>query len=170
MANVTTLSTITRVADTNAYVTGDLIGNSTTAGSVTVANGGVFSWSMPKVVEGTMIAVKARLRKSGTGVSGAAFRLHLLNTVPTFTNGDNGALVMTGSSGYIGSVDFTAMVTNGAGSNLFSDGAGGNGAPSVGSVMVSGMASTQTIYGVLEARGSYPPASAETFTVTLEFV
>jgi hypothetical protein len=76
--------------------------------------------------------------------------------VPTVsTNGDNGAItIATGAAGYLGQVD---VVINQA----FTDGAAGQ--------LVTEINFTAlTLYGLLEARGAWTPASAEVITVTLE--
>lgn len=150
--------TFTRPADTTAYASGDLVANSTTAGSVTP-----MSFSVGRVAAGSFTIRKARLRKTTTTTSNAGFRLHLYTSSPTVTNGDNGAWLSNQSAAYVGAVDFAA-----ANALAFSDGAGINGAPLIGSDLNIKLASGQTIFGLLEARGAYAPGSAEQFTVTLE--
>lgn len=144
-----------RPADTTAYASGDLVANSTTAGSVVP-----LSWTLARVAAGSGMVRKARLKKSGTSVTNASFRLHLYSASPTVTNGDNGAWLST-HAGYLGSLDFTV-------DKAFSDAAAGNGAPVTGSEVNFSLASGQTVYGLIEARGAYVPASGETFTVELE--
>lgn len=154
-----------RPADTTAYASGDLVANNTTAGSVTP-----LKFRVGRDLKRGLTIIKARLRKSGTGTSGASFRLHLYRRQPTVTNGDNGAYVSNEADDYLGYCQFDGMMTNGAGSNLFSDGAAGNGVPGVGStiecVPVSG--TDPSIWGLLEARGAYTPGNAETFDISLE--
>jgi hypothetical protein len=145
-------ASFTRPADTTAYASGDLVANSTTAGSVVAmkldigrANGlgGVIN--------------RVRVSKTGTSVTNASFRVHLFNAnSQTFANGDNGAWSVNKAANYIGSVDVTV-------DKAFTDGAAG----------VAGIApgiqfAEATLYGNLEARGAYTPASAEVFTITLE--
>jgi len=92
------------------------------------------------------------------------FRLHLYSSDPTassgITNGDNGAW-LTKIAGYMGSIDIVL-------DKAFSDAAAGQGAPSIGGEMMFVPGSGSTIYGLLEARLTYTPANAETFTCDLE--
>ncbi len=150
--------TFTRPADVTAYASGDLVANNTVAGSVVAL---VFS-TAARIGAGNGAVRRARIRKSGTGVANAAFRLHLYTTAaPTVTNGDNGAWLSTGSASYLGSIDITV-------DKAFSDGAAGQGAPAAGAEINFALASGQTLWGLLEARGAYTPANAETFSVSLE--
>lgn len=144
-----------RVADTNAYASGDLVAQSTTAGSCTP-----LSWTAARTAAGSFSVRRARLKKSGTSITNAAFRLHLYLSSPTIANGDNAAWSTT-HSGYLGAIDIVV-------DKAFTDGAAGNGMPNIGSDINVKLASGQTIYGLLEARGAYTPASGETFTTELE--
>lgn len=142
-----------RPADTTAYASGDLVANSTTAGSVTP-----MSFAVAREAGlGGMIR-RARIRKTGTGVTNALFRLHLYSSSPTPSNGDNGAWLTNQAANYIGAIDISV-------DKAFTDGAAGNGVPGVGSEINF---TSDTIYGLLEVRGAYAPASGETFTVSLE--
>jgi hypothetical protein len=145
----------TRPTDTTPYASGDLVANNVTAGSVTP-----LSWTVARVAAGSGMVRRARVKKSGTTVTNAQFRLHLYAASPTVTNGDNGVWLSTQSS-YLGSFDVTV-------DKVFSDAAEGNGAPLIGSEVNFALASGQTIYGLLEARAAYTPANAEVFTVELE--
>ena len=147
----------TRPSDTTAYAVGDLVANSTTAGSVTP-----MSFTVARVSGGNGSIRRARLRKSGTGLTNALFRLHLYNaTISTITNGDNGVFSTSGVANYMGAIDISV-------DRAFTDGASGNGVPNIGSEINFALASGQAIYGLLEARGAYTPASGEVFTVHLE--
>lgn len=150
-------ATFTRPADTTAYASGDLVANSTTAGSVaalTFTNVGRIAGA------GGMIR-RARIKKSGASVTTASFRLHLYSSAPTtIANGDNGAWQTDGAANYLGSLDITC-------DKAFSDGAVGNGIPTVGAEINF---TSQTIYGLLEARGAYAPANGEAFDVSLEVI
>lgn len=156
-------ATFNRPADTTAYVSGDLVANSTTAGSVTP-----MSFAAARINAGTGLVRRARLSTSKTGLAGTeAFRLHLFKNDPSLstgiTNGDNGAFTVKGVLAiHLGYIDINL-------SSVFSDGAKGIGVPAVGSdILFDAGASTTNIYGLLEARGAYTPASGETFTVALE--
>jgi hypothetical protein len=151
-------SVMTRPADATAYASGDLVANSTTAGSVAP-----LSFAIARVAAGSGMIRRARIKKSGTGVTNASFRLHLYAASPTPANGDNGAWSTDGAANYLGALDVTV-------DKAFTDGAVGNGAPVVGSEINFALASGQTIYGLLEARGAYTPGNTETFVVTLEVI
>jgi len=150
-------ATFTRPADTTAYAAGDLVANSTTAGSVVAMS---FANAARAAGKGGKI-VGARLAKSGTGLTNASFRLHLFTSVPgTITNGDNSALSTSGVADYIGALDVVV-------DRAFTDGAfGRSGAPLSGNFLEY-VGATTTLYGLLEARGAYTPASGEVFTVTI---
>lgn len=150
-------ATVTRPADTAAYQSGDLVANSTTAGSVVPLS---FAAAARAAGKGGKI-VGARLAKSGAGTTNASFRLHLFTAAPTtVTNGDNGAFLPSGVADYIGALDVVV-------DRAFTDGAfGRSGAPLSGNFLEY-VGATTTLYGLLEARGAYTPASGEVFTVTI---
>ena len=151
---------VTRPADVTAYASGDLVANSVTAGSVVP-----MSFVAARVSGGSLAIRRARLKKSAVSVTLATFRLHLYSILPTVTNGDNAAWASP-HSGYLGSFDLDMAGTNG---RAFSDSAGVAAAPAVGAEL-NVVAVVQTIFGLLEARAGYTPASAEVFTVILECV
>lgn len=154
---VVSASAMTRPNDTTAYASGDLVANSTTAGSVAA-----LQFSVARLAAGAGAIRRARIRKSGTSVTSAAFRLHLFLAAPaTITNGDNGAFSVSGSADYLGALDVTV-------DRAFTDGAVGLGVPLSGSEINFQLASGQVIYGLLEARAAYTPAAQEQFTVSLE--
>lgn len=142
----------TRPADITAYADGDAVANSTTAGSVTPLT---FSGVGPGEI------VRAGIIKSGVSVTNASFRLHLFsNGTITAANGDNAAFSTNKAANYLGSFDITV-------GRAFTDGAAGYGVPTSG--QGSSMPVVQDlIYGLLEAKGAYTPASAEVFTVALD--
>jgi hypothetical protein len=158
-AAVLTSNTITRPADTTAYSSGDLVANSTTAGSVTA-----FSFTnAARVAAGSLRIDRVRLYKSGTSAANASFRVHLYNANPSgIANGDNGAW-LTSIAGYIGAFDLSS-----ANARTFSDGVELAGIPMVGSSILTQLASGTTLYALIEARGAYTPVSAETFTLRAE--
>lgn len=147
----------TRPANTTAYASGDLVANSTTAGSVSP-----LSFTLGNSAgTGQFRLSRVRLLKTDPGVTNAAFRLHLYEASPTVTNGDNGAWLSNKAANWLGAIDITSMTA-------FSDGAAGNGATAAGAEMFIRMSAGKTIYGLLEARGAYTPASGEVFTAYLE--
>lgn len=146
--------TFTRPADTTPYAAGDLVANSTTAGSVTALSFG----SSARYSTGAGRIVRVRISKTSLSLTNAQFRLHIYSAAPTgIANGDNGAW-STEIAGYLGS----AFVTL---DRAFVDGAYGD-------VELAGiyfkLASGSSLKGLLEARAVYTPASAEVFTVTPE--
>lgn len=151
-----TASVMTRPSDTTAYASGDLVANSTTAGSVTP-----LQFTVARIAAGSGMIRRCRIRKSGTGVTNASFRLHLYSASPTPANGDNGVWSTDQAANYLGALDVTV-------DRAFTDGAAGNGVPVTGSEINFKLASGQAVYGLLEARAAYTPSSAETFTVSLE--
>lgn len=152
--------TFTRPADTTAYASGDLVANSTTAGSVT-ALGLSLSGSYSQGVQ----IRRVKLAKSGTSTANASFRVHLFKAAPTtVTNGDNGVFSVSGVADYIGQCDVTV-------GQAFTDGACGHGIPNTGTdATISLTSSTTKVFALLEARAAYTPSSGETFTLTLEDV
>jgi hypothetical protein len=144
-------ASFTRPADTTAYASGDLMANSTTAGSVV-------PMTFSRVTRGSGSSAqirRVRISKTGTSVTNASVRLHLYTTSSiTAANGDNGAWSTSAAASYVGSVDITI-------DKAMTDGAAGNATCEFNVASLS-------LYGLLEARGAYTPASAEVFTVTLE--
>lgn len=150
-------ASFTRPADTTAYASGDLVANSTTAGSVVP-----MSFTAARVSAGGFRVRRARIKKSDATLTNAQFRLHLYGADPSastgITNGD-GAAWLTKHANYIGSIDITV-------DKAFSDSSAGSAAPAA--TLHVTLASGQTVWGLLEARAAYVPVSAESFTVALE--
>lgn len=145
----------TRPANTTAYASGQLVANNTVAGSVVP-----LTFAAVRGPNGSCTLRRAKIKKSGTSVTNAAFRLHLYKASPTVANGDGGVWSTNQAANYIGSLDVVI-------DKAFTDGAVGNGVPSVGTDINLSL-TQQTVYGLLEARGAYTPASGETFDVSLE--
>lgn len=147
----------TRPADTTQYTSGDLVANSTTAGSVVP-----LTLTAARVSAGSFTIRRVKLHKSTTTTTSASFRVHLFTTAPaTITNGDNGAFSVSGIADYIGAADITMDRT-------FTDGAAGFGVAMIGSDFSWKLASGTTIRALIEARAAYTPGNAEVFTVTLD--
>lgn len=154
-------ATITRPADTTAYASNDLIANSTTAGSVTL--------SQFKIKEGGIWLRRVRIHSNNANVTNASFRLWLTtDSAITFASGDNGGVSISSSTLPIGDVLCHVDVTvdgllTGAGAV-----GGTNFDPGIHAIYPSGPANgIGTVYGFLEARAAYTPASGEIFTITL---
>lgn len=152
-------ASFTRPADTTQYASGDLIANSATNTAVAP-----LTWTVTPVPGGCLSIRRVRIKKTDAGVTGCTIRVHLYTTNPCTTaptNGDNGAWA-TKIAGYVGYFDVVVA-------NVFNDGAAGAIAPPSGTEEAIVLGGTQTtLYGLLEARGTYTPASAEVFTVELE--
>jgi hypothetical protein len=160
-------ATFTRPSDTTAYAQGDLVANTTVANTVTP-----MQFTVARVAAGSGSIRRMRLRKSGTGVTSAQFRLHLYTASPTQTGaggagtGDNAVWSTDGVANYLGAFDVSV-------DRQFTDGAAGNGIPVNGNEINFALSSGQIIYGLLEYRGPtsptpYTPVSGEVFTVALE--
>lgn len=143
-----------RPSDTTAYALGDLVANSTTAGSVMP-----LTLMAANQAGGGQLLRRLRLRKSGAGVTNASFRVHLYSASPTVANGDNGAWSSNGVATYLGAVDIAV-------DKAFTDGAAGNGAPLVGAEISFDAATA--VYALIEARAAYTPVSGEIFTLEAE--
>ena len=147
----------TRPVDTAVYASGDLVANSTTAGSVVP-----LSWALGNSAGVAHFRMtRIRISKTGTSVSGATFRVHFYDALPAVTNGDNGVWLSTLAASYLGNIDVAVAYA-------MSDGAAGFGAAPAGSEMLIRAQSGKTLYALMEARGAYTPASAEVFTVSIE--
>jgi hypothetical protein len=146
----------TRPSDTTAYASGDLVANSTTAGSVTP-----MTLTVARVAAGSGMLRKVRLRKSGTSITNASFRVHFYRSSPTVTNGDNGVWLSNQVANYLGAMDVSSMTA-------FSDGATGNGVPMTGFEINFKLPSGSDLFCLIEARGAYAPANAEVFTLEVE--
>ena len=158
-------ATFTRPADTTSYTTGDLVANNTVAGSVVP-----MQFTIARAAQGSFLLRRARLKKSSSTTTAAIFRLHLYGADPSassgIANGDNAAW-STANSSYIGSFELDISGTT---ARTFTDSTAVIGIPTVGVEIGHELAAGQIAYGLLEARGSYAPASAEVFTVEIEAI
>lgn len=156
-------NTMTRPADTTAYTSGDLVANSTTAGSVT---GMVFPNAVRLDLESARFE-RLRLRKSSATLTNASFRVYLFTALPTLSVGDNAAfnsssvLAVDDMDKLIGWFDVT-MDRSGAA------GARGSGTPNSGPALTCKPTASQTLYALIEATAAYTPTSGETFNAVLE--
>jgi hypothetical protein len=151
----TKIATFTRPANTTQYASGDLVANNATAGSVVVPH--VAAARFPG---GNGRVVGVQVTKSDVSVTSAAFRVHFFTAAPTVSAGDNAAFALTngGAKGYIGHVDVTI-------DQALGDAAQGRAACDL---QFDTAAPSADLYTLLEARGTYTPASAEAFTIELE--
>ncbi len=157
-------ATFNRPADTTAYAVGDLLANSTTAGSVT-----------PVYVDlGITNAIIRGADMSATNTAWPAsttIRWHVFDSLPTYGVGDNGAAFPTspgagqiGCSGHrLGYIDVTPDV-------WLTNRAVGHGTPTSPPTDIHFVSpdSVQTgVWVVPEVRTAFTPASATTFVVGL---
>lgn len=150
---------MTRPADTTAYASGDLLANSTTAGSVVP-----LEFTIGDGASGMIRRVRLRTSRTSGGTTNAMFRLHLYRAAPTPANGDNGAFSTNQAASYLGAFDVTV-------DSQFTDGAAGNGLPLAGSEIGFQLpAGTTSLRGLLEVRAAYTPVSGEQFTAALEII
>jgi hypothetical protein len=149
---------LTRPADTTAYASGDLVANSTTAGSVTPLQFTVstVAGSATEPVYG--VVQRVRLRFNDETVTNAQFRVHFYTSSPTPVNGDNGAWKTNAHADYAGSVDVTV-------DKVFTSNAVGVSAAAAVPFKLTG---GTVLYALLEARAAYTPTSGEVFNVTVE--
>lgn len=164
MAFTIVSSNFTRPANTTQYADNDIVSNDTDA-----ADFSALSFEVARAPGGLVRVLGARLHKSDNDVTGAVFRLHLWTVAPTPTNGDNGALAdATGSASYLGYIPIDMST---AGLLAFGDGNVSWGSPvdlAANPGMFAKCAATDVrLYGALQAKGTYTPASEEVFTVTL---
>lgn len=147
-----------RPADTIAYALGDLVANSTVAGSVVP-----MTFKIARIQGGCGVIRRVRLQTSNPSLSNAQFRVHLFQDLPAVTGGDNAALAANGiAKRHFGTFDVTLV-------NVHSDGAGGAGPPVTGAEVAFDLdPGKDTVYALLEARAAYAPLSGETFKLFLE--
>lgn len=154
-------SSFTRPSNTTAYAIGDLIANSTTAGSVTR-----MSWTGATKTGSGGSGIISGVVVSKTGSVGCTIRIHFLKTDHAVTNGDNGALVLTSLDidNYIGYMDvsfngnaLTAIGSSAAEVVEFSD-----------KRLDYTLSSGDTIYAVMQAVSAFTPANAGVFSCALK--
>lgn len=144
-----------RPADTTAYAVGDLIANSTTAGSVTP-----IASAAARVNAGTGVIRRIRVSTTQTALAGTEIvRVHLFKTSPTVTNGDNGAFAANGITSL--ALGYTDVVLN----HVYNDGSKGF---SSADIVFDAAGGSQNIYALLETRTAFTPSSAATYALALE--
>lgn len=158
MATANPSANFTRPNDTTAYASGDLVANNVTNTSVVP-----LTLTLSGNTYGQMSIRRIRIKKSTNVTTNAQFRVHLYDTLPTVTNGDNGAWLSTEST-YYGACDVTV-------DKAFSDPASeGVGSPNNGTEINIIGGQDKIVYGLIEARAAYTPGAQEVFTVILETV
>jgi len=162
MAMMLVRSRITRPNDTTPYAVGDLLANSTTAGSVTP-----FTFTHDGVVQPVQVS-RFIMKSSQDLVTNKNFQLYLFSRSPTVTNGDNGAFAVTAANGVdnLGGVyGSSAAVNTGAGAinylyPLDAAGTFANGwIPQVFAL---------PFFGLIKVNAAYTPTALETFELSAE--
>jgi len=158
-AIVTPSNSFTRPANTTAYASGQLVANNTVAGSVVP-----LSWtSAARVSGGNFYIRRVRMTLSSKSVTLTSFRIHFYTVTPTIANGD-GAAWSTTLANYVCKMDVPVASWE-AGTDVSI----GFGLPTSGDGNECNVvASTQTLFALVEARAAYVPASGETITVIPE--
>lgn len=137
----------TRPGDTTQYAANDLVANDTTAGNVTP-----MQFITANSSGGFLRAV--RITHSDPDATNSTFRLWLLSSLPTVTNGDNGALAGAVAATVLGTVEVTVD------ENMGGQCSHGWTALDSNQIYVG-----ETFYALLEATAAYTPGNAEVFTV-----
>jgi len=161
-----TSETLTRPADTTAYAQYDLVANSTTAGSVVATE--IKNAVRRRTPQEALRIEQIRLRKSGTSLTNASFRVYILQAQPgSFSVGDNAQLNTSGALGIDTIVPvvgwFDVVMDRSA-----TAGAQGIGVSSNGNALAAKPTAGTSLWFIIEASAAYTPASGETFVVDLE--
>lgn len=146
-----------RPTNTTAYSSGQLVGNSVTAGSIVP-----ITCTLARKTGGTGVITGIRLSKTTSNLVNASFRVHLFKNSPTTAVGDGGT--------FAGSINGVAAICLGyydlTMDQAYSDGAKGFVAAS-GKVFDT-VGGSQNLYALIEARGAYTPGNGETFALAVE--
>lgn len=153
----------TRPTDVAPYAVGDLVANSTVAGTVIP-----MSWPVSRIAGGggSLMVRRARLVTSNDNrTADRNYRLHLFNVAAALSasNGDNGVFAPTQVSSYLGYLDIPMHLSA-------ATGAAGIGTPYGSEINITLDASQVSISGFLESRVSILPASGATYRTTLELI
>lgn len=145
---------LTRPADTDAYTEGDAVSNSTTVPAIlNFAN-------LARVASGSGKIIKARVT-SDQAACVAQLRLWLYSKVDPFLNNDNAAHLIkyADRATLLGFIDFPALATE-AGSDVAQ-------AQSIALNLAIVAAANKSVYGLLETKTAFTPASAQKFHIEL---
>jgi hypothetical protein len=156
---ITPFYSFTRPADTTQYAALDLVANSATAADVVP-----LSWSM-KRLGGSGLLRGVRFYKSAASATAAVFNLHLYSATPGVpTNGDNGAFGIISAANNIGLVTVDMTTGGSAGTAGLFKRVGGV------DICIDFANVNGVVFGLLTTgtAGTYTPADAETFRITLE--
>lgn len=157
-------ASFTRPANTDAYAVGDLIANSTTAGSVVavVVDLGVTQ----ALIRGLDMTTSNTSFPAGTTI-----RWHVFDAVPTYGVGDNGAAALSSSgAGQIGCSGHHLGYIDVTPDTWLAAKATGQGIPSSGTSdihFVSPDGTSTSVWLVPEVKTAFTPASGSTITADL---
>ena len=155
-------NTITRPANTTAYAFAQMLANSTTAASCTAANS-AFAIDAAPANDADFYLTGILLGKTSTNATQPIFRVHFFNVDPFASapaGGDGAAINLASRTGYLGSMETSMDATCGNGME-------GQGASTrQGFLKCKPATGTKRIYGVIEVRGAYVPATTEVFDLT----
>lgn len=145
----------TRPADTSAYGVSDVVSNSTTAASLLTFENAVLSMG------GSAYLIKASLfTDQATCV--AEMRLHLFSpTVTAVSDNEPFPLLYANKLKHLGYVDFAALAQEGVGSTAAQS--FWSGYP----ILYICDSTTTNMYGILETKTAFTPASEQKFTIVL---
>ncbi len=151
-------STLTRPANTTAYVANDLIGSSVTAGSVVSPVFAIASSGGGAILSSLILRTNAT-----TGWDAVNLSINLWRAQPTYTNGDNGVYaVATGSANWIANVLVTL--------SQFGDGAVGRGSISNANEVALNLASGTSVFWDIQILTAATPISGQTFILTADLL
>jgi hypothetical protein len=156
-------ATLTRPANTTAYGANTVVSNSTSAGTVIT-----FSNVLPvNQGDGYIVAVRAMTNQTAFA---AALRLHLYKTSPDASVVLNDAaafkLMLADVNNRIGYVDLSGWTTGGTGSDAAT--AFGIFPGSGASLPLELASASTTLFGVVETRAAFTPASGQQFVFSLK--
>lgn len=147
--------TMTRPANTTAYVAGYAVANNTSAGSVTP-----LSFTVSDVNDDTVTLERLRLITSDTGAQGKNFRVWLYQVAVTPGAGDGAAFTSPRAS-FIGTMSGTLR--------SMSDGAAGILVPDEGArIIAKPVSGAATMRALIQTLDAFTPLSASTWIATLE--
>jgi hypothetical protein len=157
---VPSASAMTRPSDTAAYAAGDLVANSTTAGSVAA-----ITLTVSDVNDAPVCIERIRIVTGLTSpITGVSFRIHLYQSNPTSSSGvvggDNTAFNVK-----LGTIIGTMVGTF----KTYNDGSVAFCVPEDGARIITIPTSgAKTVFALLQTINIFTPASGSTFTLTAE--